>query len=143
MSCTSLQSIEIPSLVTCIGGDAFCGCDSLKSVELPSSLTDIEAGAFRECGSLTSIEIPSSVTRIGASAFADCNSLSEAIVPYKLNYCGDDIFPKQTKIKDHNGKDRPLYKTSGDYKYALLNQSYTVLLDYTGKSKSVGAEQLV
>ena len=136
-ACTSLTSIDIPASVTSIGEGTFLMCRLLESIELPPSVTSIGDSAFSSCYSLTSIELPSSVTSIGFKAFDECDLLSEAIVPYKLNYCGANIFPKQTKIKDHNGNDRPLYTTSGDYEYVILNQSYTVLAGYTGKSENV------
>ena len=83
-TCSSLQSITIPSSVTSIGDYAFSGCSSLQSINIPSSVTSIGDYAFQNCSSLQSINIPSSVTSIGTSAFSGwyggemvCNSSAE------------------------------------------------------------------
>ena len=48
-SCTSLQSIKIPSTVRVIGGEAFCDCTQLIHVELCEGLKVIVSIAFGSC----------------------------------------------------------------------------------------------
>ena len=66
-----LVSVTIPSGVTNIGMNAFCGCNALASAALPDTLKTIGPGAFAACG-LTRIEIPASVETIGNGAFLGC-----------------------------------------------------------------------
>lgn len=65
----------IPSSVTAIGDLAFEGI-SIESVDIPELLTSIGSSAFRNCNKLTSITIPSGVTNIGSAAFQYCDNLS-------------------------------------------------------------------
>ena len=75
-NCSSLTSIEIPSLVTSIGRGVFCECSSLTNIEIPNSVTSIGRGAFAECSSLTGIIIPNSVASIEDAAFGGCSTLT-------------------------------------------------------------------
>ena len=82
----------IPSSVTSIGYDAFCGCSGLTSITIPSSVTNIGADAFYCCSGLTSITIPSSVTNIGAYAFHGCSGLTSITIPSSVTSIGDYAF---------------------------------------------------
>ena len=77
-----------------IGDAAFRGCTSLVSVEIPTLVTSIEEAAFSRCSSLASVEIPSSVTRIVNSAFGGCSSLASVTFAEgsRLGMIGDDAF---------------------------------------------------
>ena len=77
----SIKRIEIGSLVTSIGGNAFQYCSSLSSITIPDSVTSIGGNAFQNCSSLLSITIPDSVTSIGGNAFSGCYSLSSITIP--------------------------------------------------------------
>lgn len=50
-----MKSVQIPSAVKAIGGEAFRECTGLTSLELPSGLTKIEEGAFSGCSNIVSI----------------------------------------------------------------------------------------
>ncbi len=73
------KNTMIPSTVTRIGSEAFCGCNGLTSVNIPSSVTSIGVSAFHDCSGLTSVVIPSSVTSIGIGAFQYCSGLTSII----------------------------------------------------------------
>ena len=88
----NIESYVIPSSVTSIGDNAFCGCDSLSEIVTPSSVTSIGDGAFSFCRSLSEIVIPSSVTSIGDWAFSHCDSLSEIVIPSSVTSIGDGAF---------------------------------------------------
>ncbi len=73
--CSDLTNIKIPSLVTTIGTSAFAFCSNLKSIEIPDSVTSIGEYTFRFCENLTIIEIGTSVTSLGKNIFEGCSSL--------------------------------------------------------------------
>lgn len=71
--CVSLERIEIPENVTCIGDFAFWRCDNLTAVIIPDSVTEIGRGAFRDCPKLSEsgIKMSSSMKRQFWNSF-DC-----------------------------------------------------------------------
>ena len=73
---STLVSVEMGTLCTSIGINAFYGRINLISVTIPKSVTSISGGAFYSCTGLTSITIPDSVTSIGDYAFCVCSSLA-------------------------------------------------------------------
>lgn len=54
---------------------AFNGCKYLESVDIPSDITCIGGRAFGGCKSLTSLEIPSAVASVGEYTFLSCNAI--------------------------------------------------------------------
>ena len=78
--CSSLQSIDLPATITCIGDRAFLGCKSLKGVTIPSGVTDIGHNVFFGCSSLENIVIPDGVTHIGLQAFMNCTNLKSVTI---------------------------------------------------------------
>ncbi len=53
--CSGLTSVEIPNLVTTIGGSAFWGCESLKMLTIGENVSTIYASAFMSCPKLIEI----------------------------------------------------------------------------------------
>ena len=103
--CTSLQSVDLPSLTTISGSNSFYRCTSLQSVDLPS-LTEISgSSAFRDCTSLQSVNLPSLTTISGSNnMFYGCNSLQSVDLPSltttgKENY---NIFRECTSLQSLN-----------------------------------------
>ncbi len=86
------KHVDIPDLVTEIGGWAFSGCESLQSIVIPDSVTKIGESAFSSCTSLQSIVIPDSVTSIGYRAFESCKSLQSIVIPDSVTEIGDSAF---------------------------------------------------
>jgi hypothetical protein len=76
-SCSSLQSLLIPSNVEILGSKCFLYCQSLSSItfESNSHLTRIESEAFSN-SSLQSIVIPRNVEILESKCFLRCDSLS-------------------------------------------------------------------
>ena len=79
----------IPTSVTAIGDDAFCGCQGMTTLTIPHSVTDIGSGAFSMCD-LKAITLPNSVKHIGAFAFQY----------YKLNDESSDTVYVSVNIPD-------------------------------------------
>ena len=79
--CSSLQSVNMPSLQTISGGSAFESCSSLHSVKLPSLQTISGGNAFQDCHSLHSVELPSLQTISGGNCFWGCSSLKSLSLP--------------------------------------------------------------
>lgn len=111
LDCRSLKGVSIPSTVTSIGDNPFCGCSSLQIVcgspyytttdnllisnsgklisclsnkehiLIPNTVSTIGNSAFYRCKYLQSINIPNSVTTIGECAFHSCSSLQNISIP--------------------------------------------------------------
>ncbi len=71
--CKELTSIDLPTSISVIGKESFCGCRLLKSIELPN-ITNVPYSAFVDCNELESVDI-SNVTTIDEYAFYSCDSL--------------------------------------------------------------------
>ena len=54
-ACLDASTIDLPSSVSTIAEESFCGCPYLESLVLPASLTTIGSAAFANCASLTQI----------------------------------------------------------------------------------------
>jgi hypothetical protein len=95
-SCTSLQSICIPSSVQIIPEFCFNNCGHLSTLtfEPGCRISSFGKFAFSECSSLESISIPSSVETILQSCFKRCDSLSEVTFESgsQLSVLGDFAF---------------------------------------------------
>ena len=77
----------------------FLSCTSLQSVNLPSTLITIGGSTFDRCSNLTTINLPETITTIGGAAFWECYSLviDDLSLP-NLTTLGDGAF-RSTKIK--------------------------------------------
>lgn len=84
----------IPTSVTSIGENAFCGLSGLTSIDIPESVTAIGAGAFSFCFELTGdLTIPNSVKTIGSGAFFQCSGFDGTLtIGESVNYIGDYAF---------------------------------------------------
>ena len=98
-SCTSLQSVNLPSLTTISGGFAFEGCTSLQSVDLQSLTTIISGKLFQECTSLQSVNLPSLTVIIKNDIFYGCTSLQSLNLPSLTTISGNYIFSGCTSLQ--------------------------------------------
>ena len=91
---TGCVNTVIPTSVTAIGENAFCGLDGLTSINIPNSITSIGAGAFAFCFHLTGdLTIPNSVETIGAGAFMQCSGFNGTLtIGESVKYIGDYAF---------------------------------------------------
>ena len=93
-----LTSVNIPSTVIEIGGNAFYSCEKLSSVLLPDGAQSIGEGAFRNCSELSSIFLPDSITYIGDYSFEACGSLASIIMPRRVTSIGKQTFSRCRKL---------------------------------------------
>ena len=98
ISCTSLESINIPNTVELISGYAFNGCKSLKNIKIPSSVTKILNYAFENCTSLIEINIPNGVKTIEARVFKGCTSLKDITIPNSVISIDTEAFANCTSL---------------------------------------------
>lgn len=87
-----ITSLEIPTGVTSIKKNAFCGCSSLTNLTLPAGITEIGDKAFSCCSGLGSLTLPDGLTKIGVAAFAECSGLTNLTFPSSLTKIGDNAF---------------------------------------------------
>ena len=98
-SCSSLESITIPSSVASIGDSAFSGCEKLESITIPRGVTSIEECTFQYCSGLTAITIPDTVTSIGRYAFSGCSGLKAIALPDSVSSIGGYAFEDCSKLE--------------------------------------------
>lgn len=77
ISCSELESIEMPNSVVQIGNGAFNGCTKLSSLILNenSELKYIGDNAFKDCRAIKEFYLPKNIEKIGQTAFVSCNLL--------------------------------------------------------------------
>ena len=90
--CNSLISVTIGNGITSIGDCAFSGCSRLENINIPNGITYIGNNAFSGCSSLTCINIPNSVTSIGDYTFSGCSSLTCVNIPNSITSIGNNAF---------------------------------------------------
>ena len=92
---TSLTStIEFPSTLKEIGGQAFAYCQFSGKLNLPASLKKIDYEAFYYCSAFSgTLELPESLEEIGNSAFNGCSKITGSLViPHKITELGRNSF---------------------------------------------------
>ena len=91
---TGCVNTVIPTSVTSIGENAFCGLSGLTSINIPESVTAIGAGAFSFCFDLTGdLTIPNSVETIGSGAFFQCSGFNGTLtIGESVKFIGDYAF---------------------------------------------------
>lgn len=112
--------VSVPSGITVIGSEAFCGtrvtkialpfgvktiCDrafydlkSLREISIPASLETVGASAFLYCDKLQSVDL-SGVSNIGWEAFKYCSSLREVVLGKRLEVIGSEAFSSCRALK--------------------------------------------
>ena len=93
-----VDKICIPESVNFIGEEAFRSCQNLKSINIPNRLTRLREGVFSECSSLTNIILPESLATIDDNSFFNCNSLESIIIPSKVKRIGENVFSGCTNL---------------------------------------------
>ncbi len=94
--------VNIGSIVTSIGANAFQNATNLTQVTIPSTVTEIGSNAFEGAINLVQINIPDSVTSIGSNAFKEASSLTSVNIPYEVNILNEGMFQGATSLTSVN-----------------------------------------
>jgi hypothetical protein len=97
----SIFAVVLPSTVTKIGKEAFCGCANLSSINFPAALKEISRYAFSGSG-ITEAKIPEGITTINAGTFGGCKKLTSVTLPASLTTIAslDPTFGNCTELLD-------------------------------------------
>ncbi|KAL7714050.1 Leucine rich repeat containing protein BspA family protein [Entamoeba marina] len=98
--CKQILYITIPNSVKLIGGSNFGRCSSLKNVKLSNNLTILPNSLFYECVSLELIAIPTSVKEFGYNCFSKCSSLKSLIIPNSVTQIKGSCFEQCKSIQE-------------------------------------------
>ena len=83
----------IPSSVTCIASNAFCGCRNLTSILIPKTITKIFSGAlFFGCNNLTSVVVEEGNSKYDSRN--NCNAIIETSSNTLIAGCSTTIIPE-------------------------------------------------
>lgn len=97
--CTSLETVDFPSMLTRLGNNCFRECGKLTTGDLSNTqITTIAPWVFGSCKSLTSIKFPSTLTSIGNNVFLYC-PIEMYVFPHNVTSIGGDTLAHQSKIK--------------------------------------------
>ena len=142
--CSSLQSVDMPSLQTISGGSAFQACSSLQSVNMPSLQTISGTYCFNGCTLLQSIELPSLTTISNYQCFTGCSNLQSVILPSLTCFNSNQCFTYDlnlNKIEIKQGTDFSLNFSSWNPTEALLTNSTSLVEE--GESFTSNREKLL
>lgn len=81
---SEINTLEIPSDVTCLSTNSFAGCKSISKVIIHDNVHTIGDYAFYECDALSKIEFGNNVTSIGEYCFYHCGLLENIDLPKSL-----------------------------------------------------------
>jgi hypothetical protein len=118
-------TVEIPSAVTVIGYEAFCGAAMLcVDFSAAAGLAVISDRAFYGCSELVSATLPDSLKTVGEYAFGSCSALNTVIT-------GENF----SAVVAPTAYDDTPYKNGSTVKHFSI--SGTTLVAYSGASEKV------
>ena len=165
LGCDSIQNIifENGSALTSIQAHGLEGMKNLTSIDFGDArLTNIDNYAFRYCSSLATLNLPDTLINIGRFAFYKCTALSSLTVPETIEHIGSYAFHGTDNCALYfSGAELPFYLDenwddglsgyyvgvsqtveSGDWKYAILKNGKTAILEYLGNAKNIDLRTL-
>lgn len=84
--CTQLSAITLPSSVSVLQTEAFCGT-GLTSVEIPAAVTALSYRCFKSCTKLAGVSFKGqSMLYLGQEAFMYCSALQSITLPALTSY---------------------------------------------------------
>ena len=91
---TKITSVQFPSTLEEIGGDAFSSCKSLLTeISFPESVRVIGSSAFSSSAIKGNLALPHNLESIGVSAFSSCSGLTGSLViPDKVEIIPSSAF---------------------------------------------------
>lgn len=93
------KNVVVPSGVSAIGQNAFCGNDTVESVMLPASTEVIGSFAFDGCTNLREITLPERLREIGLSAFGN-SGLQRVVLPDSIEFIDEFAFQGCKNLRD-------------------------------------------
>ena len=165
LGCDSIQNItfENGGALTSIQAHGLEGMKNLTSIDFGDArLTNIDNYAFRYCSSLATLNLPDTLINIGRFAFYKCTALSSLTVPETIEHIGSYAFHGTDNCALYfSGAELPFYLDenwddglsgyyvgvsqtveSGDWKYAILKNGKTAILEYLGNEKNIDLRTL-
>ena len=97
--CENIVSVDLPSSISTIDGNAFSNC-GIKKLKIPYGVTSIEGSSFYGCRQFTTVDLPESVKTIGDSAFGSCSSLERVVIPDSVTNMGNRVFSGCTALSE-------------------------------------------
>lgn len=97
--CENIVSVDLPSSIRTIDGNAFSNC-GIKKLKIPYGVTSIEDSSFYGCRQFTTVDLPESVKTIGYSAFESCSSLERVVIPDSVTNMGSFAFQWCTALSE-------------------------------------------
>ena len=94
-----LKSIINNTIEGISGGHTFYSCSSLQSVQLPNLVTISGINTFYSCSSLQSVQLPNLVMISGGSTFYNCSSL-QSVQFGSLIRCVDPFFNPKPNLRN-------------------------------------------
>ncbi|MGN1227378.1 MAG: leucine-rich repeat domain-containing protein, partial [Christensenellales bacterium] len=92
---TSIQTIELPQSVECIGESCFAQCDKLEQITLPQNIKTIKSCVFSRCINLKNIDLSNTnLQMIALGAFLNCKSLMQIKLPKTIERLDEQVFYK-------------------------------------------------
>ena len=165
LGCDSIQNIvfENGCALTSIQAHGLEGMKNLISIDFGDArLTNIDNYAFRYCSSLATLNLPDTLINIGRFAFYKCTAISSLTVPETIEHIGSYAFHGTDNCALYfSGAELPFYLDenwddglsgyyvgvsqtveSGDWKYAILKNGKTAILEYLGNEKNIDLRTL-
>lgn len=132
-NCKSLETINLPDGIDCIGYNTFRSCENLSNINIPDSVTVICTNAFKDCINLTSIVIGNSVKDIGYDTFLNCEKLKD------VYYSGTESEWANISISDYGNDSLLNANIHFNYKEPCKTHTYktTITKATTSKNGSV------
>jgi hypothetical protein len=87
-----VEDVVVPSSITELSANAFCGYKGIKTVVIPESVKTIGASAFYNCRNLETVTLKEGVTAIHNNTFAECPKLTSFTFPASLQVINSYAF---------------------------------------------------
>lgn len=122
-NCTSLERVELGSVLKYIQNSAFENCSALKEFELPPFVERISADAFKNCKSLKKVTLYGYNLMLSEPIFEGCDNLEEIILGSRVLFFpsafkGLDL--RKVKFKVFSGSDAAHLVDGFNYNYEYI-----------------------
>lgn len=130
----TIETVQLPNQLECVGPYSFLMCRKLKSIALPDACQFVDTCAFQQCVSMTSIDL-NQIKKLGVQAFWGDSALTSFTFPETL----DSIPSHQlvncvslTKVEFNNNHLKTLAGSIFMYCTALTEVKFPETIDVMG-----------